>query len=58
MEYRVREKFHRIDDPAIEYANGNKSWYMFGKLHRENDPAIEYTNGYKAWWKHGKRGYS
>ena len=36
---------HREDGPAIEYANGNKHWYLNGKLHREDGPAIENANG-------------
>ena len=41
---------HREDGPAVEYANGNKEWYINDKLHREDGPAVEYINGYKAWW--------
>ena len=29
--YNDKEKLHRLDGPAIEYANGDKSWYMNGK---------------------------
>ena len=46
---------HREDGPAIEYANGDKSWYINDKLHREDGPAIEYANGDKSWWINGKR---
>ena len=45
---------HREDGPAIEYANGDKSWYINGKLHREDGPAIEYTTGYKTWYINGE----
>jgi len=48
-------KLHREDGPAIEYANGEKHWYLNGKLHREDGPAIEYKNGEKQWWLNGKR---
>jgi len=41
---------HREDGPAVEYSNGDKSWYINGKWHRENGPAIEYYNGGKEWW--------
>ena len=47
--------FHRLDGPAIEYANGDKSWYFEGKLHRLNGPAIEYANGDKSWYFEEKR---
>ncbi len=26
----LNDKLHREDGPAIEYANGNKSWYING----------------------------
>jgi hypothetical protein len=50
-----KEKFHRLDGPAIEYANGNKSWYVDGKLHRLDGPAFERADGYKSWYVDGKR---
>jgi hypothetical protein len=34
IECLLNGKRHRVDGPAIEYANGNKEWRMFGKLHR------------------------
>jgi len=46
--------FHRIDGPALEYANGNKYWYKEDKLDREDGPAVEYANG-KYWFKAGIR---
>jgi hypothetical protein len=42
---------HRLDGPAIEYADGHKYWYQNGKRHREDEPAIEYANGDKSWWQ-------
>jgi hypothetical protein len=49
---------HRIDGPAVEYANGDKSWYVDGKLHRIDGPAIEYLNGEdKHWYVDGKYCY-
>jgi len=48
-------KLHREDGPAIEYADGDKSWwYLNGKLHREDGPAIEYASGSKYWYLNGK----
>jgi hypothetical protein len=46
----VNDIFHRIDGPAIEYANGDKIWYINGKLHRINGPAIECSRGSKYWY--------
>src|SRR6056300_848066 len=46
---------HREDGPAIDYANGDKSWFLDGKRHREDGPAIEWADGYKAWYINGER---
>ena len=37
----LNDELHRIDGPAIEWADGSKSWYLNGKLHREDGPAIK-----------------
>ena len=47
-------KPHRIDGPAIEWANGSKSWWKHGRLHREDGPAVERINGIKKWWINGR----
>lgn len=47
-------KLHRLDGPAIEYANGDKSWYVNGERHRTDGPAIEWTDGYNEWHVNGK----
>ena len=36
--------------PAIERANGNKSWYFNSMLHRIDGPAKEYADGDKFWY--------
>jgi hypothetical protein len=41
---------HREDGPALEYNNGDKSWYINGLRHREDGPAIEWVNGNKTWY--------
>ena len=51
----VDGKLHRVDGPAIEYANSDKEWYVDGKLHRVDGPAVEYANGDKHWYIDGKR---
>jgi hypothetical protein len=43
-------KLHRIDGPAIEHSNGDKSYCIDGKYHRIDGPAIEYVNDFKMWW--------
>lgn len=42
--------FHRLDGPAVEYADGYKAWYQNGNRHRLDGPAIEYADGFKAWY--------
>ena len=46
---------HREDGPAVEYADGGKSWYKDNELHREDGPAVEYPDGSKEWYVNGKR---
>jgi antitoxin component YwqK of YwqJK toxin-antitoxin module len=48
-------KLHRADGPAIEWANGDKHWWLNGELHREDGPACEFANGDKHWYLNGKR---
>jgi hypothetical protein len=48
-----RGKLHRMDGPAVTYADGSKEWYQNGKRHREGGPAIERSDGYKAWYQNG-----
>ena len=46
--YNDKGKLHRENGlPAIEWANGDKEWFLNGKLHRENGPAVESANGTK-----------
>lgn len=42
--YNDNDKLHNLNGPAIEYSNGDKSWYKNGERHRENGPAIEWSN--------------
>ena len=46
---------HRLDGPAVEYADGSKAWYVDGKSHRLDGPAVEYADGIKVWYVDGKR---
>ena len=48
------KQLHRVDGPAVEYANGSKYWYLNGKRHRVDGPAIEWANGYKYWYLNGE----
>ena len=47
-------KLHRLDGPAVEYADGAKEWYQNGELHRLDGPAVEYADGGKYWYQNGK----
>lgn len=38
-------EYHRDEGPAIEYANGSKSWFINGKRHRIDGPACEWSTG-------------
>ena len=44
---------HREDGPAVEWADGTKSWYRDGKRHREDGPAVEAADGSKWWYLNG-----
>ena len=46
---------HRLDGPAVEWANGDREWYQNGKLHRVDGPAVEWANGDRYWYKNGQR---
>ena len=49
-----RFKRHREDGPAIEFSDGDKSYYQNDLLHREDGPAIDWEDR-KEWWYHGER---
>jgi hypothetical protein len=53
-EWRLNGNLHRVDGPAVEFANGDKEWYLNGVFHRIDGPAIEYVNGGKGWWLNDK----
>jgi hypothetical protein len=53
--YNDKGQLHRLDGPAVEYADGDKAWYVNDKLHRLEGPAVECADGYKSWWVKGKR---
>jgi hypothetical protein len=47
-------EFHREDGPAVEYADGTKTWLINGEHHREDGPAVEYADGTKTWYINGE----
>jgi len=52
--YNEKDQLHRLDGPAIEWADGSKSWYDEGKFHRLDGPAFEDADGTKEWCVDGK----
>jgi len=52
--YKLNEKLHRENGPAVELTNGHKEWYLNDRLHRTNGPAREWADGHKEWFKHGE----
>jgi len=52
--WRYKDLYHRLNGPAIEYADGDKSYYINGKFHRLDGPAIERANGTKHYYINGK----
>ena len=48
------DKRHRLDGPAIEYADGHKTWYQNDKRHRLDGPAVESSDGSNFWHKNGR----
>jgi len=45
---------HRLDGPAVEYADGSKVWYVDNNYHRIDGPAVEGASGGAVWWVDGK----
>ena len=50
----LNEKLHRVDGPAIEFADGTKDWWLNGYRHREDGPSLEDADGTKAWYLNDK----
>ena len=47
-------QYHRVDGPAIEWVNGDKSWWVNGLLHRLDGAAREWVSGAKDWFINGE----
>lgn len=41
---------HRLDGPAIEWADGDGWWFVNGHRHRLDGPAVERADGTGEWW--------
>ena len=55
MYYNSAGQLHRLDGPAIEYANSNKEWWQNDQRHRTDGPAMTHTDGFSAWFQNGLR---
>lgn len=52
--YNSKNELHRLDGPAIEWADGTKWWYQHDRWHRLDGPANEWVNGFKRWFIDGE----
>lgn len=48
--YYVYGELHRVNGPAVKYANNTKKWYFYGKLHRIDGAAIIYSFNYSIFY--------
>ena len=48
-------ELHREDGPALECANGKKSWYKNRLWHREDGPAIVWHDGTHLYFLNDKQ---
>jgi len=55
VSYKIFNKCHREDGPAVIWANGTQYWYRNNKLHRELGPAIIVPCGAQEWYQNGLR---
>ena len=51
--YNDADEYHRIEAPAIEWADGSKAWLINGEYHRIEAPAIEWADGAREYWING-----
>ena len=52
--YTLNGELHRLDGPALEWANGDAEWWADGQPHRLGAPAIEFAAA-RIWLVRGKR---
>ena len=52
--YNSAGQLHRLEGPAVEWADGDKLWYQNGQLHRTDGPAVERADGTKAWYQNDR----
>jgi hypothetical protein len=47
------DHYHKDNEPAILYRNGDSLWYQHGYLHRLDGPAVDFKN-HPKWYIDGK----
>ena len=52
--YNDRGEIHRLDGPAVEWADGGRGWCVNGNIHRLDGPAVEWADGSKFWFVNDK----
>ena len=55
QEWTQNGELHRVDGPAVIYADGTQKWFRNNELHREDGPAIIWHNGKQDWYLDGKQ---
>lgn len=53
VKYYEEGKLHRVDGPALEFADGRKEYYKHGALHCETGPAVITATGVQQYFKQG-----
>jgi hypothetical protein len=41
---------HRLNGPAVIYADGDMMWYRHGQLHRDDGPALDWPSENRFEW--------
>jgi hypothetical protein len=56
VEWSLDGIIHRVSGPAIEWPNGDREWYRYGRLHRRvvAGPARD-TAAMQEWYEYGRR---
>jgi hypothetical protein len=53
--YDKHNRCHRLNGPAVIYADVDMDWCRHGKLHRDDGPARIWPSvGVEDWWKDGE----
>ena len=47
-------KRHRLNGPAVEWADGSYAWYQNGERHRIDGPAYVDADGTRKWCQYGR----